>query len=168
MNKAYNIVKPIMIVIIICLALIAILSIYNMGYKQLMGSDYAFLLDYSSHEVNEDNMTPDYKRGDLAIIKKDYIYNEGENIIYNYKGSYRMATITEHISGKYTIEDKTDTVDKEYEITDELIIGKVVGKISKFAGIYKVITSAYMMIAIIIFIGGYFFLTMNEKPITYI
>ena len=113
MNKAYNIVKPIMIVIIICLALIAILSIYNMGYKQLMGSDYAFLLDYSSHEVNEDNMTPDYKRGDLAIIKKDYIYNEGENSTYNYKGSYRMATITEHISGKYTIEDKTDTVDNE-------------------------------------------------------
>lgn len=168
MNKAYSIVKPIMIVIIICLALIAILSIYNMGYKQLMGSDYAFLFDYSSHEVNEDNMTPDYKRGDLAIIKKDYIYNEGDNIIYNYKGSYRIGTIEEHIAGKYAVVDNTDTVDSEYEITDELVIGKIVGKINKFAGIYKVITSAYMMIAIIIFIGLYFFLTMNEKPKTYI
>ena len=70
MNKAYNIVKPIMIVIIICLALIAILSIYNMGYKQLMGSDYAFLLDYSSHEVNEDNMTPDLE--DYFIHSNQY------------------------------------------------------------------------------------------------
>ena len=47
-------------------------------------------------------------------------------------------------------------------------MGKTVSKIKNFAGVYNVITSTYMMIGIIIFIGAYFFLTMNEKPKTYI
>ena len=68
MNKVYKIIKPIMLVIIVLLGVIALLSIYNAGYKQLTDSDYAFLFDYSSHEVNEENMAPDYNRGDLAII----------------------------------------------------------------------------------------------------
>ena len=58
--------------------------------------------------------------------------------------------------------------DGKYEITDALVMGKAVSKIKNFAGVYNVITSTYMMIGIIIFIGAYFFLTMNEKPKTYI
>lgn len=164
MNKVYKIIKPIMLVIIVLLGVIAILSIYNTGYKQLTDSDYAFLFDYSSHEVNEENMVPDYNRGDLAIIKRDYIYTEGDTIIYNYKGSYRIGIITEHVAGKYSVKDNINSVDSDYEITDELVIGKVVSKVKGFAGIYKVITSTYMMIAIIIFIGGYFFLTATDRP----
>lgn len=168
MNKTYKIIKPIMLVIIILLAVIGAVSLYNAAYKQLMGTEYAFLFDYSTHEVIEENMSPDFNRGDLAIIKRDYIYSEGDTIIYNYKDSYRMGTITEHTAGKYVVSDKLNTTDPEYEITDTLIIGKTVSKIKNFAGIYNVITSTYMMIGIIIFIGAYFFLTMNEKPKTYI
>ena len=79
-----------------------------------------------------------------------------------------MGTITEHTAGKYVVSDKLNTTDPEYEITDALVIGKTVSKIKNFAGVYNVITSTYMMIGIIIFIGAYFFLTMNEKPKTYI
>lgn len=164
MNKVYKIIKPIMLVIIVLLGVIALLSIYNAGYKQLTNSDYAFLFDYSSHEVNEENMAPDYNRGDLAIIKRDYIYTEGDTIIYNYKNSYRIGIITEHIAGKYSVKDNINSVDNDYEITDNLVIGKVVSKVKGFANIYKVITSTYMMIAIIIFIGGYFFLTATDRP----
>lgn len=168
MNKTYKIIKPIMLVIIVLLAIIGALSLYNAAYKQLMSTEYAFLFDYSTHEVIEDNMSPDFERGDLAIIKRDYIYNEGDTIIYNYKGSYRMGTITEHTAGKYVVSDKLNTTDPEYEITDALVMAKTVSKIKNFAGIYNVVTSTYMMIGIIIFIGAYFFLTMNEKPKTYI
>ena len=168
MNKTYKIIKPIMLVIIVLLAIIGALSLYNAAYKQLMSTEYAFLFDYSTHEVIEENMSPDFDRGDLAIIKRDYIYSEGDTIIYNYKDSYRMGTITEHTAGKYVVSDKLNTTDPEYEITDALVIGKTVSKIKNFAGVYNVITSTYMMIGIIIFIGAYFFLTMNEKPKTYI
>lgn len=168
MNKAYKIIKPIMLIVIVLLGIIGILSLYNAMYKQLKGSDYAFLFDYSTHEVIEDNMSPTYNRGDLIIIKRDYIYNEGDNIVYNYNGNYRIATITSHTAGKYVLSDKLNTVDNEYEINDGLIIGKTVSNIKNFAKIYNILTSTYMMVAIIIFIGAYFFLTMNEKPKTYI
>ena len=146
MNKTYKIIKPIMLVIIVLLAIIGALSLYNAAYKQLMSTEYAFLFDYSTHEVIEENMSPDFDRGDLAIIKRDYIYT----------------------AGKYVVSDKLNTTDPEYEITDALVLGKTVSKIKNFAGVYNVITSTYMMIGIIIFIGAYFFLTMNEKPKTYI
>lgn len=145
------------------LGIIAIFTIYGIGYNMLKDTEYANFFGYYAHELKENNMDPDYKPNDLVILKGDYSYNTDDIVLFKYKSSYRLGVVKDLSMDRYVIQDNKETIDSDYDITSEMIVGKVVFKIAGFASIFGILTSPVTVICIVIFIFGYFFLTTGDR-----
>lgn len=163
LKKLIGPVKAIMIVLICILGILAFIAVYDLGYKLLMGGTNSYLFGYTYQNIKEDNMAPDYKINDVVILEKSSSYQSGEVVLYKYYGTLRLAKVDDMSAGKYFLEDNTNSIDDSYEVTDELIIGKVTKNIKNFGTIFSIITGPLSILFFIVVIGGYFFLTLGDR-----
>lgn len=163
LKKLIGPVKVIMIILIFVLGALALLAVYDLGYRLLLGGSHSYLMGYTYHKVNEDNMAPDYKINDIVVLEKGSSYQIDDIILYKYYGSFRLAKIKDSSSGIYIVEDNTNSVDEGYEINNELIVGRVTQNIKNFGVIFSIITSPLTILFFMIAIGGYFFLTLGDR-----
>ena len=111
LKKLIGPVKVVVLLLIVILGVLAAYNIYSFGYRLLLGTKYAYLGGYATHQVNEDNMAPEYKKGDLVILKKNDIYKIDDTILYSYHGSYRLAKVVDYSNGIYTITDNLNSIE---------------------------------------------------------
>lgn len=163
LKKLIGPLKIVVLLLMLVLGILAAYNIYSFGYKLLLGTKYAYLGGYATHQVNEDNMAPDYKKGDMVILKKNNIYKIDDTILYSYHGSFRLAKVLDYSNGIYTITDNLDSIETGYRVTDDMIIGYVTDTLRDFSAIYSVITSPLSIVFFMLAIGGYFFLTLGDR-----
>ena len=163
LKKLIGPIKVVVILLMIVLGILAVYNIYSFGYRLLLGTKYAYLGGYATHQVNEDNMAPDYKKGDMVILKRNDVYKIDDTILYNYHGSYRLAKVVDYSNGIYTITDNLNSIEDGYTVTDEMIIGFTTETFKDFGAIYSIITIPLSIVFFILAIGGYFFLTLGDR-----
>lgn len=163
LKKLIGPVKIVVLILMVVLGLLAIYNIYSLGYKLLTDRKYAYIGPYATHLVNEDNMAPKFKKGDMVIIKKNSIYKIDDTILYSYHGSYRLAKVTDYSNGIYSIHDNLDSIESGYNVTDDMIIGFATDTVKDFGAIYSIITSPISIVFFMLAIGGYFFLTLGDR-----
>ena len=110
LKKMIGPLKIVVLLLMVILGVLAAYNIYSFGYRLLLGTKYAYLGGYATHQVNEDNMAPEYKKGDLVILKKNDIYKIDDTILYSYHGSYRLAKVVDYSNGIYTITDNLNSI----------------------------------------------------------
>ena len=105
--------------------------------------------DYSIITADDNSLNPDFKKGDLLVVKKNdnedvkindsiFFYNNYKNVV-----SVNMAKVTN--SRRINDMEYTFTVDGDYDISSEYFIGKVdtTVKYDKIGRIYDIFTSRY-------------------------
>ena len=163
LKKLIGPIKVVVILLMIVLGILAVYNIYSFGYRLLLGTKYAYLGGYATHQVNEDNMAPEYKKGDLVILKKNDIYKIDDTILYSYHGSYRLAKVVDYSNGIYTITDNLNSIEDGYTVNDKMIIGYIIDSYKNYGLIYSIITSPLSIVFFMLAIGGYFFLTLGDR-----
>ena len=163
LKKLIGPVKVVVLLLIVILGVLAAYNIYSFGYRLLLGTKYAYLGGYATHQVNEDNMAPEYKKGDLVILKKNDIYKIDDTILYSYHGSYRLAKVVDYSNGIYTITDNLNSIEDGYTVNDKMIIGYTIESYKNYGLIYSIITSPLSIVFFMLAIGGYFFLTLGDR-----
>ncbi|MCF7626066.1 S24/S26 family peptidase [Holdemanella sp. SCCA2] len=163
LRKFMGPIKAVMLVLICILGILAFIAVYDLGYKLLFDSSYSYLFGYTYHQVNENNMAPDYKINDVVILERGSSYKSDDIILYKYYGSFRLAKVKDLSAGVYFLEDNTNSVDEAYEVTDELIVGCVTKNLKNFGTIFSIITGPLSILFFIIVIGGYFALTLGDR-----
>ncbi|MCI7332991.1 MAG: hypothetical protein MSH48_04930 [Mollicutes bacterium] len=163
LKKMIGPLKIVVLLLMVILGVLAAYNIYSFGYRLLLGTKYAYLGGYATHQVNEDNMAPEYKKGDLVILKKNDIYKIDDTILYSYHGSYRLAKVVDYSNGIYTITDNLNSIEDGYTVNDKMIIGYAVESYKNYGLIYSIITSPLSIVFFMLAIGGYFFLTLGDR-----
>lgn len=163
LKKLIGPVKVVVLLLMVILGVLAAYNIYSFGYRLLLGTKYAYLGGYATHQVNEDNMAPEYKKGDLVVLKKNDIYKIDDTILYSYHGSYRLAKVVDYSNGIYTITDNLNSIEDGYTVNDKMIIGYITDSYKNFDLIYSIITSPLSIVFFMLAIGGYFFLTLGDR-----
>lgn len=163
LKKMIGPLKIVVLLLMVILGALAAYNIYSFGYRLLLGTKYAYLGGYATHQVNEDNMAPEYKKGDLVILKKNDIYKIDDTILYSYHGSYRLAKVVDYSNGIYTITDNLNSIEDGYTVNDKMIIGYTVESYKNYGLIYSIITSPLSIVFFMLAIGGYFFLTLGDR-----
>lgn len=163
LKKMIGPLKIVVLLLMVILGVLAAYNIYSFGYRLLLGTKYAYLGGYATHQVNEDNMAPEYKKGDLVILKKNDIYKIDDTILYSYHGSYRLAKVVDYSNGIYTITDNLNSIEDGYTVNDKMIIGYTVESYKNYGLIYSIITSPLSIVFFMLAIGGYFFLTIGDR-----
>ena len=162
-QSTFKILKIIFEIFCILLALIAVYNIYSLMYNTLNDTKISNLMGYSLYTVSEGNMSPDYNPNDVIIVEdKDY-YAAEDIVLFEYYDSLKIGKITDLGAGYYRMEDKTDSINHDYKITDDIIVGKVTTNIKGFGKIYSILTTPYSIGVIIIVIAAYFGLTAKVK-----
>ena len=85
-NK-FQIGRYIISFIAVILGIVAVFTVYGIGYNMLNDTEYANFFGYYAHELKENNMEPDYKVNDLIILKEDYSYNTDDVVLFKYKNN---------------------------------------------------------------------------------
>ena len=163
LKKMIGPLKIVVLLLMVILGVLAAYNIYSFGYRLLLGTKYAYLGGYATHQVNEDNMAPEYKKGDLVILKQNDIYKIDDTILYSYHGSYRLAKVVDYSNGIYTITDNLNSIEDGYTVNDKMIIGYTVESYKNYGLIYSIITSPLSIVFFMLAIGGYFFLTLGDR-----
>lgn len=163
LKKMIGPLKIVVLLLMVILGVLAAYNIYSFGYRLLLGTKYAYLGGYATHQVNEDNMAPEYKKGDLVILKKNDIYKIDDTILYSYHGSYRLAKVVDYSNGIYTITDNLNSIEDGYTVNDKMIIGYIIESYKNYGLIYSIITSPLSIVFFMVAIGGYFFLTLGDR-----
>lgn len=163
LKKIIGPLKVVVLLLMVVLGALAIYNIYSFGYKLLLGTKYAYLGGYATHQINEDNMAPEFKKGDMVILKKNSIYKIDDTILYSYHGSYRLAKVTDYSNGIYSITDNINSIESGYKVTDDMIVGFATDTLRNFGVIYSVITGPLSIVFFILAIGAYFFLTLGDR-----
>ena len=163
LKKMIGPLKIVVLLLMVILGVLAAYNIYSFGYRLLLGTKYAYLGGYATHQVNEDNMAPEYKKGDLVILKKNDIYKIDDTILYSYHGSYRLEKVVDYSNGIYTITDNLNSIEDGYTVNDKMIIGYAVESYKNYGLIYSIITSPLSIVFFMLAIGGYFFLTLGDR-----
>lgn len=163
LKKMIGPLKIVVLLLMVILGVLAAYNIYSFGYRLLLGTKYAYLGGYATHQVNEDNMAPEYKKGDLVILKKNDVYKIDDTILYSYHGSYRLAKVVDYSNGIYTITDNLNSIEDGYTVNDKMIIGYITDSYKNYGLIYSIITSPLSIVFFMLAIGGYFFLTLGDR-----
>lgn len=163
MKTFINILKGFFLLLIILTIILVLINVYGFMYKEINQTSFAFLMDYTTYDVVEDNMNPDYKVNDVVVLKRDYGYKADDVIVFNYNDSYRLVKIIDTNGGKYVINDSINSFGEDYKITNDLVIGKVDRNIKGFVGIKNILTSTYSLIILTVFIVLYAFFEVKSN-----
>lgn len=158
--KEAHIIKKILKIAMIILFLFTIIAIYNLGYKTLYKTDFAYLFGYTSFKVNQSNYSPEIKSNNVIVLKKNSNYSENDIVVFYDKGDYKIANILDSENRIYKAVDK---LENEYYIDSDNIIGKYIINLLYIGTIYKIFTSPLIFIFLGILVGIYFFVSLKEK-----
>lgn len=147
MGKSNGATKGIIGIVIIIALIIFAYTLYCVVYRAAKESDFAYLGDYTTYILKEDNMKPDYSNGDLLILRRDTYYTTGDAVVFNRNNNYRLAKVTATTSSKVLIDDNIGSIDIK-DTTKEDIAGTVVFRLGGFGKIFKALTSVYSMVII--------------------
>lgn len=163
MKNDIKAIKGMLLVILAILSIFLIYDIYCFMIGMLKDTDYPFLFGYTTHHVIEDNMSPDINKNDLLIIKKQDFYSSDDIVLFNSNGGYRIGFIKDTPKGEYIIQDNINSINEDFKITGNQIIGKETKNIKGFAKIFNFLTSEYMIGIIFVFVGLYIFTTLRDR-----
>lgn len=163
MKNDTKVIKSTLLIILSILGIFLIYDIYCYMIGILKDTNYPFLFGYTTHNVIENNMTPDINKNDLLIIKKQDYYTSDDIVLFTSNGSNRIGFIKDTTKGKYIIQDNINSINEDFIITDNDIIGKEIKNIKSFAKIFNFLTSGYMIVIILIFVGLYIFTTIKDR-----
>jgi len=107
------------------------------------------LFGYSIQRVGSDSMAPTLYTNDMVINKKQDKYEVGDIVTYVYKGqvrTHRVKFITD--IGYMTRGDNRDSNDPE--ITQDMIVGKVINHIPKIGAVLKIFQSLVFDIGVLV------------------
>lgn len=158
--KEAHIIKKILLITMIVTIFFVTIAIYNLGYTTFYKTDNSYLLGYTSYKVNNDTYKPEFNNNDVLILKTESNYAENTTVVINNKGTTEIATIDWNDINTYTVSDK---LGNKHEVNSDSIIGRYIINLHWFSAIFKIITSPYMFIVLIILVGAYFFVSLNEK-----
>lgn len=155
MKTFIKVLKGFFGLLIVLTVLLVFVNVYGFIYKEFNQTNFAFLMDYTTYDVIENNMEPKYTLKDVIILKRDYTYGIDDIVVCDYKGSYRLGKINDVSGGAYIINDSVNSFDESFKIGDEQIIGKVAYHLKGFKGIKNVLSSTYSLIILTIFVIAY-------------
>lgn len=158
MKKIGNILK-IMWKIIYSLIIIGMILMIIFAIVQKTTDNRGSICGIKVFSVITGSMIPVYNIGDIIIVKEVPIeeIQVDDDIVYKgEKGSYKNKTITHRVrfikqndDGNYSIITKgVANTAQDPEINQTQVLGKVIGKVSIFHWILKVITNIYVWVFI--------------------
>lgn len=156
MKKIGNILK-IMWKMIYSLIIIGIILMIIFAIVQKTTDNRGSICGIKVFSVITGSMIPVYNIGDIIIVKEVPIeeIQVDDDIVYKgEKGSYKNKTITHRVrlikqndNGNYSIITKgVANTAQDPEINQTQVLGKVIGKVSIFHWILKVITNIYVWV----------------------
>lgn len=129
--------------------LILILFGYMLFCRMILRIEVPTVFGYSVQRVGSDSMAPTLYTDDMVINKKQDSYEVGDIVTFVYKGqvrTHRIRFITD--VGYMTRGDNRDSSDPE--ITQEMIVGKVVNIIPKAGSVLKIFQSLAFDIGVVV------------------
>lgn len=140
-----------LVVILIILVIFAVVQKSSNNRKSILGIKIFTVITGS--------MIPVYDIGDILIVKDvqpEEIKVEDDIVYVGEKGTYRNKTITHRVQeikqkedGNYSIITKgVANFARDPEINQTQVLGKVIGQVSIFSFILKLITNIYVLILI--------------------
>jgi hypothetical protein len=129
-------------------------TIYCVVYRASNESDFAYLGDYTTFVNTEDNLSPDYEKNDLIIVRRENYYSMSQVVVYKLNASYRLGKIVKTTTSKYYIADSMNTdLDQLQEFKYDDIVGSVYTRIAGVGAIFKFLTSvASLIITAVLFL----------------
>jgi len=172
MEKVRKILKLIGKILYVSM-IVAVIILFIFGIVQRTSNNRNSIFGIKIFTVITGSMIPVYEIGDVLIVKEvspEEIKVHDDIVYEGAKGSYNNKTITHRVQliekkddGNYKIITKgVANTARDPEINQTQVLGKVIGQISIFSIILKVITNIYVIILIPIVILIY----KNIKRIT--
>lgn len=155
MKKVFNIIFK----IIYRLIAIAIILMFVFAIVQKSSDNRKSIFGIKIFTVITGSMIPVYDIGDILIVKEvtpEEIKVQDDIVYQGEKGTYRNKTITHRVQsikkkedGNYGIITKgVANTAQDPEINQTQVLGKVIGQVSIFSYILKLITNIYFIILI--------------------
>lgn len=156
-----KIIKFFTIALSILIGVIALLEIYSRIYIKFNKSDFAYLMNYTSFQINE-NMSLEYNINDRLILEKKENYNIGDTILFKYFDTYKIVEINDRYSRYY---DAFDESNNDYLVSSNQIVGKVVTNFSKSYDLYSTLATPNIVVLFIILLISYIYF--DNKDVKY-
>ena len=146
---AKKIVNIILDVLIVLLAIILLITIYNNIQIKILGNDYASFFGNSVFEVQTGSMEPEISTGDWIIVKYDKNIELNDIVTFEHKGQYITHRVIESYNGTYVTKGDANSA-KDAPISKDKIIGKVTKVLPHFGILRKTIFNPIVLMFLII------------------
>lgn len=146
---AKKIVNIILDVLIVLLAIILLITIYNNIQIKILGNDYASFFGNSVFEVQTGSMEPKISAGDWIIVKYDKNIELNDIVTFEHKGQYITHRVIESYNGTYVTKGDANSA-KDAPISKDKIIGKVTKVLPHFGILRKTIFNPIVLMFLII------------------
>jgi hypothetical protein len=147
MKKGNPAVGVVIAVILGIMLLFMAYTIYCVVYKASRDSDFAYLGDYTTYINEEDNLAPEYSKGDLITVRRETYYSTSQVIVYKSAGSYRMGKVVMTSTSKYYVGDSMSAKgDDLKEITYDEIVGSANKNLGGIGAVFTFLTSPIAMV----------------------
>ncbi len=153
-----KIIKFITIVLSILIGVIVLLEIYSRIYINFNKSDFAYVINYTSFQIDE-NISTKYNINDRLILEKKENYNIGDTILFRYFDTYKIGDINDRYSHYYNAYDESNN---DYLVNNDQIIGKIIINFSKSYDIYSTLATPNIVILFIILLIVYIYFDNKE------
>ena len=146
---AKKIVNIILDVLIVLLAIILLITIYNNIQIKILGNDYASFFGNSVFEVQTGSMEPEISAGDWIIVKYEKNIQLNDIVTFEHKGQYITHRVIEAYNGTYVTKGDANSA-KDAPISKDKIIGKVTKVLPHFGILRKTIFNPIVLMFLII------------------
>lgn len=146
---AKKIVNIILDILIVLLAIILLITIYNNIQIKILGNDYASFFGNSVFEVQTGSMEPEISAGDWIIVKYDKNIELNDVVTFEHKGQYITHRVIESYNGTYVTKGDANSA-KDQPISKDKIIGKVTKVLPHFGILRKTIFNPIVLMFLII------------------
>ena len=146
---AKKIVNIILDILIVLLAIILLITIYNNIQIKILGNDYASFFGNSVFEVQTGSMEPEISAGDWIIVKYEKNIQLNDIVTFEHKGQYITHRVIEAYNGTYVTKGDANSA-KDAPISKDKIIGKVTKVLPHFGLLRKTIFNPIVLMFLII------------------
>ena len=146
---AKKIVNIILDILIVLLAIILLITIYNNIQIKILGNDYASFFGNSVFEGQTGSMEPEISAGDWIIVKYDKNIELNDLVTFEHKGQYITHRVIESYNGTYVTKGDANSA-KDAPISKDKIIGKVTKVLPHFGILRKTIFNPIVLMFLII------------------
>ena len=148
-NKILKIIRDVIINLIIFILVIIVITIWASIQLNVKNEEYINIFGYSVFNTETESMSPTIKKGDIVIVKIGEPIQENDIITYKKENTFITHRILE-IEEKSIITKGDNNNTSDEEITQDVVIGKVVYVVKNVEIWKKVFTDADVIVPIII------------------